>query len=88
MKVWITKYALTSGIEEIDSDKVSRLSIDDCGYLTFVRSKVGYCMEGYTKNDYKLDKDSAVAKAEEMRQKKIESLKKQIEKLERMRFDV
>lgn len=32
-------------------------------------------------------KKSAIKKAEEMRQKKIDSLKKQVEKLERMMFE-
>ena len=87
MKVWITRYALTSGIEEIDSEKVLRLSIDEDGFLTIVRNKSNYYMEGFGKQDYKLDKQSAVAKAKEMRQKKIASLKNQIEKLEKMRFE-
>ena len=33
MKVWITKYALTSGIEEITSDDVSHMEIKENGYL-------------------------------------------------------
>ena len=33
------------------------------------------------------NKESAIQKAEEMRQKKIESLKNQIQKLEEMRFE-
>lgn len=32
-------------------------------------------------------KESAIAKAEEIRKKKINSLKKQIEKLEKMKFE-
>lgn len=37
-------------------------------------------------NDWHRTKESAIAKAEEMRKKKIASLKKQIEKLEKMEF--
>lgn len=36
--------------------------------------------------DYSVSKKSAIKDAEEMRRKKIESLKKQIEKLEQMEF--
>ena len=38
--------------------------------------------------DYSVSKSSAIKDAEEMRQKKIASLKQQIKKLEEMRFDV
>ena len=81
MKVWITKYALTRGIIEADvkltsSDSVSILSRD-----------LLLPTHWFYKGDWFSDKESAIQKAEEMRQKKIASLKKQIEKLERMRFE-
>ena len=44
-----------------------------------------YSGKGYSWMHY--NKESAIKKAEEMRQKKIASLKEQIEKLERMRFE-
>ena len=81
MKVWITKYALTKGIIEADgkltsSDSVS-VSLDTLSLPT----------HWFYKGDWYSDKQSAIQKAEEMRRKKIDSLKKQIEKLERMRFE-
>ena len=81
MKVWITKYALTKGIIEADgeltsSDSVSILSRD-----------LSLPTHWFYKGDWFSDKESAIQKAEEMRQKKIASLKKQIEKLERVRFE-
>ena len=45
------------------------------------------CYSGKEYSWIHYDKNSAIQKAEEMRQKKIASLKKQIEKLERMRFE-
>ena len=60
MNVWITKYALTKGIFEMDVESQSE------GCKT---------------------KAAAIAKAEKMRRKKIASLKKQIEKLESMKFE-
>lgn len=86
MKVWITKYALTSGIEEIDSKNVKSFSINGT-YLHFRRTGNNYCLEVYSKNEWCNRKESAIAKAEEMRKKKIASLKKQIEKLEKMKFE-
>ncbi len=85
MKVWITKYALTNGLEEIDSEKMSSFSIDGT-YLSFCRTG-GSIPEVYPKNNWHYDKKYAVAKAEEMRKKKIASLKNQIEKLEKMKFE-
>ena len=41
----------------------------------------------FYKGDWHSDKQSAIKKAEEMRQKKIESLKRQIKKFEEMRFE-
>lgn len=38
-------------------------------------------------SEFNFSKESALAKSEEMRQKKIESLKNQIEKLEKMKFE-
>lgn len=86
MKVWITKYALTRGIEEITSDDVSRMLIEKNGDLVMHR-KSGMFPARYNTDNYSLDKESAIKKAEEMRKKKIESLKKQIDKLERIRFE-
>ena len=69
MKVWITKYALTEGIIEADGEP--------CG-LEWVSASWD---NGYRCNDFKQGewfdtKERAIQKAEEMRQKKIESLKK------------
>ena len=88
MKVWITKYALTQGIEEIDLNQVKEFEMTDAGYLCFRRNgKYSYTTEIYSQKEWHRTKESAMQKAEEMRQKKIASLKKQIDKLERIRFE-
>ena len=88
MKVWITKYALTQGIEEIDSNQVKEFEMTDTGYLCFRRNeKYSFATEIYSQKEWYRTKESAIKKAEEMRKKKIASLKKQIEKLEEMRFE-
>ena len=80
MKVWITKYALTDGIIEGDAS----MCVFDRATVDLKNSK--YEIDFYG-SDWHYDKESAIRQAEEMRQKKIGSLKKQIEKLEGMRFE-
>ena len=80
MKVWITKYALTSGIIEINAEITDNGSAYDMGtsFPTY------YHEEG---KEWHRTKESAIAKAEEMRKKKISSLQKQIKKLENINFE-
>ena len=77
MKVWITKYALTQGIFE-----------KECQYRGdgMIMDELNTCYHGEGK-DWHRTKESAVKRAEEMRQKKIQSLQKKIKKLEDMKFD-
>lgn len=77
MKVFITKYALTKGVLEEE--------VIDCGDGS-VRNQFYVYFHGEGKEWHK-SKESAEKKAEEMRQNKIASLKKQIEKLEKIRFE-
>ncbi len=79
MNVYITKYALTTGIEQRDCE----LSSDD---RTMVWVKGGYNF--YRRGEWHESLDSAQRKAEQMRQKKIAALEKQIARLRAMRFDV
>lgn len=87
MKVWITKYALTDGISDGEIIAEHKIRENPIEYKSryLCRSKDGdQCLDG---GDFCFTYELAVQKAEEMRQKKIASLKKQIEKLERMRFE-
>lgn len=82
MKVWITKYALTQGIYECEAEVCENINPD----MIVVRSdshSAYYHSEGI---EWHRTKEAALAKAEEMRKKKIESLKNQIAKLEKMDF--
>ena len=88
MKAQITKYALTQGIEEIDSNQVKEFEMTDTGYLCFRRNgKYLYTTEIYSQKEWHRTKESTIKKAEEMRHKKIASPKKQIKKLEEMKFE-
>lgn len=80
MKVWITKYALTDGVIEADVESCSS-NIASVSWDNGTR-----CMNLHWSECY-LSKEFAIKQAEEIRQKKIESLKKQIKKLEEMRFE-
>ena len=79
MKVWISKYALTSGIKECD--------VRDCGDGMVAdgnrASVFFYHGEGC---EWHRSKEAALSRAREMRFVKIVSLKKQIAKLEAMDF--
>ena len=86
MKVWITKYALSKGIIETDVYEEC-LGTDPSGNMISVKLN-GYVSYFHGKgNDWHTTKESAIQKAEEMRKKKMDSLKKQIEKLEKMKFE-
>ena len=77
-KVWITKYALTTGISEkevkIDNDCVS--VINNQGEYYFGEGK-----------DWHKTKESAIKRAEEMRKRKIANVEKQLQKLKDMKFE-
>lgn len=79
MKVWVTKYALTKGIFE-DDVEIS----GDFPHLAQSSPTKYYHGEG---KEWHRTKIEAIQRAEEMRKKKVRSLKKQIEKLEKMEFD-
>ena len=80
MKAWITKYALTSGIQEIEAEgSESGNMIREVG-----QSAYGY-YHGRGK-EWHLSYAEAAVRAEEMRLAKIKSVKKQLAKLEAMSF--
>lgn len=86
MKVYITKYALTDGI--IEAEHVPGVAEDGKEYAFFIDENNQIDAHFYIPyEELVFGKESAIKKAEEMRQKKISSLKKQIEKLEEMRFE-
>lgn len=78
MKAWITKYALTSGIQEVDGEA-------DKGMLTVIVTRFGN-VQHFHGNDWHPTREAAIAHAEKMRQKRIESLKESIAKLEKLSF--
>lgn len=81
-KVFITKYALTSGIKEVETE-IHKSTFKD--YPNYIRDSA-YLFH-YIGKDAFLNKSEALQKAENMRKKKIASLRKQIEKLEKLSFN-
>lgn len=79
-KVWITKYALTKGIFSAMAETNDRRAYIPRDHITGVYSRVFGC------NDYHFSKELAIERAEEMRVKKIQSLEKQIVKIESLKF--
>lgn len=78
-KVYITKYALSTGIEKVNTD-LYRSSIGNRYYI-----RAGYNCYFIGVDAFTIE-SQAIEKAEEMRIKKIASLKKKIEKLEKLNF--
>ena len=77
MEVWITRYALTKGIIKKEA------------HTTHSKSMIcvnGKFPEYFHSNDWHETKEAAIVKAEDMKDKKIASLKKQLKKMENLTF--
>lgn len=80
MKIFVTKYALSGGIRETEAER----SPSSDGMWEIGRPSVsGY----FRAEEYALTRAAAIRQAEDRRQKKIASLRKQITKLEKLRFE-
>ena len=78
LDVWITHYALTSGIYQA----YGAISDDYPEYFSVCNRDGRYLGGGFGKGQWFRTREEAVAKANLMRERKLESLKKQIKKLE------
>ncbi|MGK9167913.1 hypothetical protein KXR53_16520 [Inquilinus limosus] len=81
VKVWITKYALSAGIQEVEGE-LSGAPAD----MIVVQSQMGTVYYHGEGRDWHRTREEAVARAEEMRKKRVASLKKQITKLKKLKF--
>ena len=86
-KVYITKYALTSGIFECEVKQCLN-SVPNGSMVAELRpaGMLVVCYHGEGR-DWHRTKESALEKAEEMRASKIASVKKALAKLERLKFE-
>lgn len=78
MKIYSTKYALSAGIMEHEAEETSVEGMVRIGALY-------NCLHGEGR-EWHRTRESAVARAEEMRKAKIESLRKSLANFEAMRF--
>lgn len=78
MKVWITKYALTSGISEHEAEGTHTRDMVKYGPHSFAHG------EG---KDWHRTHESALTRAEDMRVAKLNSMRKRMAELEALRFD-
>lgn len=77
--VWITKYALTTGTFTAETENID----SDDG---MVNVKEGNRCLLYFKGQWSPTKEGAMVQAQEMRDRKLVSLRKQIKKLEKLNF--
>lgn len=83
---WVTKYALTNGVIKV-SGKVDHEN--EISSTVFTYRLPGDSYDTYAHgNDWHRTEQEALERAEKMRARKIASLKKQIAKLEAMKFVV
>lgn len=85
MKFYITKYALTKGIVEVDSDNVRDLKVKEARLYFFDGQS---WLHSYSPGEWYADKSDAIVDAEYRKKKRIASLQKQIAKLESMKFEM
>lgn len=78
---WITKYALTTGIDMVQAEWCNDISEKMISY----GEQFGLGMKAHG-NDWHRTPEAAIARAEEMRAAKIAARRKQLDKLERMVF--
>lgn len=81
MDIWVTKYALTAGIQRRDDCRIDDNDVA-CNHISSSPGAWVYLGRG----DYATSPEAALADAEKRRAAKIASLKKQIAKLEKLTF--
>lgn len=81
---WVTKCALTNGIQKVSGTIRHETNSD---ILSYIGSRYDW-REYVHGKDWHRTPEAALARAEEMRKNKIASLKKSIAKLEAMTFRV
>jgi len=82
IKAYVTKYALTQGIMVVESEMV-----EDSGetMIRFGNQSFPTYAHG---NDWYLSEEAARARVEEMRQRKLAALRKQVVRLEKLKIKV
>lgn len=82
MKVFVTKYALTQGIKEVEVEDCGNGMVRTPGFLS---NGGGRCFHGEGR-EWHRTKEAAVERAEKMRVDKIKSLQKSIKKIQDLKW--
>lgn len=82
MRVYITKYALTAGIIEVQDAEYTSSE----GMIS-VKSRGTHAYFHGEGKDWHHSKDGAIKRAEVMRRRKLESIEKQRQRIEQLRFE-
>lgn len=80
MKVWITKYALTQGIFEVEGE-----TTQTPGMFHAPKTEKSFA-RSFFKPEWHETKEEAIAQAKKMREAKLKSLEKQIAKIKAIQF--
>lgn len=83
IKAFVTKYALTAGIQEVDARICIRTSDDMIAYTIDGGFEQTAHVEG---RDWHRTREAAVKRAEQMRAAKLTSISKQAKRLEALKF--
>ena len=83
-KVYVTKWALSRGIYHIEAEHYG----GDSKYIKWFQAGTNYAIGWAHKPDWHLTLEEAKVYVEEIRVKRIQSLRRQIEKLEKMEIKV
>jgi hypothetical protein len=81
-KIYVTKYALTSGIFSVDGE------ISEDGTMASYMKSSTWFKEYAHGNDFHLTKESALSRAEEMRITKLQSLDAKAKQISAMKFSI
>jgi len=81
MTAYITKYALTEGILELEVEESSN------GYVRWPNPSIPTWSLYASKNQWRKTREEAVILANAMRDKKVATLKKQVARIEALTFD-
>ena len=76
--VYVTKYALTKGIEYIE--------VSETFFPYLVKENIRY-PRNFHIGDWFESKEDAIKKAEEMKNKKLQSLENQMKKISKLKFE-
>ena len=88
MQIYVTKWALTQGILEMEADDIDETLYPD--RTIRMASVPGVAGKSYRQNfhgsEWHRTQSAAIEQAEELRRKKIVSLQKQLAKIENLKF--